>query len=149
MSTSITLFSLASSATHLHPLSYRMTLHASGQLSLTNDSLSIRQTLFLHRRILICGSSFRNFIFPLISQSVKPITHSTSLHLLGGPMAKPLNAAGRKPTRWLRAQRRWARVHAVTRLMTILGIIIGGKLPKWVFIIRYCLFIMKSKILRS
>lgn len=149
MSTSITFFSLASSATHLHPLSYRMILHVSGRSSLTTDSPYIRQTLFLHHLILICGSLFRNFIFLLISQSVKPITHSTSLHLLGGLTARPRNVAGRKPTQWLRAQERWVLVHAVIRLMTILGIIIGGKLPKWVIIIRYCLFVMKSKILCS
>jgi hypothetical protein len=34
-------------------------------------------------------------------------------------------------------------------LMTILGIIIGGKLPKWVLVTRYCLFVTKPKIFFS
>jgi hypothetical protein len=149
MSTSITFFSLASSATYLHPLSYHTILHASGPSNWATDSAFICPILFLRPLILICGSSFRSFIFLLISQSAKLITHSTSLRLLGGLTVRPLNVAGRKPMRWLRAQKKWAQVHDVTHLMTILGIIIGEKLPEWVLVLRYCFFVMKSKILCS
>ena len=48
-------------------------------------------------------------------------------------MVRPLNVDGQKPMQWLRAQKRWAQVHAVTLWMTILGIIIGAKLQTWVF----------------
>ena len=68
---------------------------------------------------------------------------------VGGQMARPWNVAGQKPMWWLQVQKRWAWVHAATCLMTILGIIIGGKSPKWVFVTRYCLFIMKSRIFCS
>ena len=119
---------------HPHPWSYCMTLHVSGQSNLITDWASIHQNWLLHYLILICGSSCWSFICQLISWNVRLTTHSTSLHSLGGQMARPPNVASQKPMRWLQAWKRWAWVHTETHLTTILGTIIGGKLPKWVFI---------------